>query len=182
MKKKKYSCTPTGKQLPFVGVLLCALLIAFAFMDRWDPDSYYRNQAEFVLWQTLMWGSAATVFGLTISAWGRTMRYVEIYPDHIECKALFCKTFVIEYDKCKVGMDYSYIHGGRLWWIYLCYGNYPKYRVGNQYNRINSLRCTDDFIRIQYYDEVYEALIETLPAKKRKLLQTLRNSNIDEDY
>lgn len=182
MKKKKYHCTPTGKELPFIGVVLCALAISYAYLELWYPHIHYESQSDIVGPRVFFLCVAAVIFGMTIWAWGRTMRYVEIYPDHIECKALFCKTIIIEYDKCKVGMDYSYVHGGRLWWIYLCYGYYPKYKVGNDSNRINSLRCTDDFIRIQYYDEVYEALIEALPTKKRKLLQTLRSSNIDEDY
>ena len=96
--------------------------------------------------------------------------YIELKEQHLECKVLFQKKIIMKYDSCAVGMDYSVIRGRKLWWIYLCYGQLPKYPLNNPQNRINALKCKQGFVRIVYREDVYNALVDTLPKKQRNAL------------
>ena len=68
-------------------------------------------------------------------------------------------------------MDYATTTGSTNWWIYLSYGPLPKYKGNSPANRINSLRTNQEFVRIMYYEEVYEALLQVLPKHQKVCLQ-----------
>jgi hypothetical protein len=81
-------------------------------------------------------------------------------------------TFSLQYEKCTVGMDWHQQNGNKIWWIYLCYGPKPSYRTKNPTQRMNTLKCQPNFIRILYRDDVYEALLMELPKKQRVALES----------
>ena len=82
---------------------------------------------------------------------------------------------MLYYDRCIVGMDYATTTGTTRWWIYLSYGPLPKYKGKSPANRINSLRTKPGFVRIQFYEEVYEALLQVLPKHQKVCLQSAYN-------
>lgn len=98
--------------------------------------------------------------------------HVYLYPDHLVCTRPFRKSVVLYYDRCMVGMDYATTTGSTNWWIYLSYGPLPKYKGNSPANRINSLRTNQEFVRIMYYEEVYEALLQVLPKHQKVCLQS----------
>lgn len=100
-----------------------------------------------------------------------SIRRVEIYRNKIVYKALLpCQTYEIEYEKCNIGMDYSWKSGGKIWWIYICYGPPPRFKSANSPNRMNSVKFKPGFIKMHYNDNVYNALIEVLPKQQRSAL------------
>lgn len=101
--------------------------------------------------------------------------HVYLYPDHLVCTRPFRKSVVLYYDRCMVGMDYATTTGSTNWWIYLSYGPLPKYKGNSPANRINSLRTNQEFVRIMYYEEVYEALLQVLPKHQKVCLQSAYN-------
>ena len=98
--------------------------------------------------------------------------HVYLYPNHLVCTRPFRKSVVLYCDRCMVGMDYATTTGSTDWWIYLSYGPLPKYKGNSPANRINSLRTNQEFVRIMYYEKVYEALLQVLPKHQRVCLQS----------
>ena len=82
---------------------------------------------------------------------------------------------MLYYDRCIVGMDYATTTGTTRWWIYLSYEPLPKYKGKSPANRINSLRTKPGFVRIQFYEEMYEALLQVLPKHQKVCLQSAYN-------
>ena len=103
-----------------------------------------------------------------------TLCLVEIKSDRIICHIPFHKNVEIEYEKCYIGFDYHNQNGGKIWWIYFSYGKMPPYKNPQLGNRINSIKCQPGFVRIMYRDEVYNALLETLPPKQKTALEAAR--------
>lgn len=117
---------------------------------------------------------------------GRLSMECDLVPSHVSLHvfvsgssglqvSLFVKSFVLYYDRCIVGMDYATTTGTTRWWIYLSYGPLPKYKGKSPANRINSLRTKPGFVRIQFYEEVYEALLQVLPKHQKVCLQSAYN-------
>ena len=98
--------------------------------------------------------------------------HVYLYPNHLVCTRPFRKSVVLYCDCCMVGMDYATTTGSTNWWIYLSYGPLPKYKGNSPANRVNSLRTNQEFVRIMYYEKVYEALLQVLPKHQRVCLQS----------
>lgn len=99
------------------------------------------------------------------------VRRVEIYSNKIVCKGIFpIQTYEIEYEKCNIGMDYSWKSGGKFWWIYICYGPPPRFKSANSPNRMNAVKFKPGFIKMHYNDKVYNALLEVLPKQQRSAL------------
>ena len=67
-------------------------------------------------------------------------------------------------------MDYSWRSGGKIWWIYICYGPPPRFKSANSSNRMNSVKFKPGFIKMHYNDKVYNALLEVLPKQQRSAL------------
>ena len=67
-------------------------------------------------------------------------------------------------------MDYSWRSGGKVWWIYICYGSPPRFKSANSPNRINAEKFKPGFIKMHYNDKVYNALLEVLPKQQRSAL------------
>ena len=95
-----------------------------------------------------------------------------LYQNHLVCTRPFRKSVVLYCDRCMVGMDYATTTGSTDWRIYLSYGPLPKYKGNSPANRINSLRTNQEFVRIMYYEKVYEALLQVLPKHQRVCLQS----------
>ena len=100
---------------------------------------------------------------------------IEIQENKLICRGMFpWQTFELVYEMCNIGLDYHGQNGGRMWWIYICEGIMPKYKPGNPANRINSLKIKPGFVKIMYSDEVYDALLTSLPKKQKTGLETAR--------
>lgn len=104
-------------------------------------------------------------------AFPNAIRRIVIYKDKIVCKGLLPnQTYEIEYEKCNIGMDYSWRSGGKIWWIYICYGPPPRFKAANSPNRMNAVKFKPGFIKMHYNDKVYNALLEVLPKQQRSAL------------
>lgn len=174
--KKTYPCIPSAKLFAALSVLMgfVAVGIILFLMNvpiaHWDTTPH----SEKVLVVAVFGTAAAIEFGYAAWGVGRSLRRVTIRRDRIVCTAPFCKDIVIKYEDCRVGMDYSRTNGGKMWWIYLCRGDYADYK--KRFKRINSVKYQDGFIRIAYEPEVFEALIEALPKKKAAALESFRRN------
>lgn len=167
MKMKRYKCVPTafaGLGAEMLVILLWAITVFGSGWREWSKGIY-------LLFAIFMWGAClwSTIWFL------RMCHYIYLYPDHLVCKCPFRKSFVLYYDRCIVGMDYATTTGTTRWWIYLSYGLLPKYKGKSPANRINSLRTKPGFVRIQFYEEVYGALLQVLPKHQKVCLQSAYN-------
>ena len=90
------------------------------------------------------------------------------------CKSPFFRTIEIRYDTCYVGIEPCAPGSIRMWWV--CISDQPIGRVRPlfQAGKINKVRFTQGFIRAQYSDELYEALLEALPKKQAAALQAAK--------
>lgn len=158
--------------LPTVFFLLTILQIVMAL---WVVG-INQNEVAPILWCFSVISFSVAVFALDKAVWR-----VEISQDYLTCKGLLPrKTFVLEYKKCNVGMDYHEQNGNKIWWIYLCYGSPPWYQAKRQVKRINAEAIRPGFVKIMYSDQVYSVLISTLPKKQRSALESsLRCAGFD---
>lgn len=168
MKKEKtkgYACAPSV----VAGAIAMGVLMAALFVALWYCDMLTEP------W-VLVTAGPIEVVGWCGVFWFISMdEHVYLYPDHLVCKRPFRKNVVLYYDRCTVGMDYATTSGDTNWWIYLSYGPLPKYKGNSPANRINSLRTNEEFVRIMYYEEVYEALLQVLPKHQKVCLQAAYN-------
>ena len=166
---RKFFCVPTAIALAIIFGILTLMTTAGVLY----AISYAKNHLEICLLSALPILELFAMFGsLTLAA-----RRVKIYPDVIICKGLFpWNTIRIEYAKCNVGLDFHLVRGEKMWWIYFCYGVPPKYSYNhNSINRINGEKFRDGFIKMQYEDKLYYALLEILPKKSREELIASRS-------
>lgn len=167
MKKNQYSSVPGTIVFPLL-TITCVLFSSWMIYY-----CYCTNQLSvplfivFLLWIVF----AIVLFVCTIPY---SMCKIIINPDHILCKMPLHKNIVLLYEHCYIGMDYHVQNGGKIWWIYFCYGKMPPYKNPHLGNRINSIKCQPGFIRIMYRDEVYDTLLETLPKKQKTALISAR--------
>ena len=99
------------------------------------------------------------------------VRRVELYSNKVVCKGILpSQTYEIDYEKCNIGMDYSFGRGRKIWWIYICYGPPPRFKSANSPNRMNAVKFKPGFIKMHYNDKVYNALLEVLPKQQRSAL------------
>ena len=162
---KKFRCVPIAIGLPVICLVLLLLCLAIAAQCWIDRDT--GGTVVFLILALLALGLAACTFVPGI-------RRVELYPEWIICKGLPGQSFRMRYEDCRVGMDYHEQNGGKIWWVYLCQGEMPRYPKGNPANRINAVKIRPGFIRIMYSEEGYEALMEVLPKKQKTGLVTAR--------
>ena len=165
--KKKFRCVPVSLGLP----------IAFAsasFIQLGLTWVYWTNMHDIkdVYMGIIIFSFGFILAGITLIP---ALKRVEILSDRVICKGLFPReTFEIEYGRCTIGMDSHRQYGRRIWWIYLCYGQPPQYKLSNTSNRMNAVKIQPGFIKIIYSDEVYDTLISILPKKQRTALMTAR--------
>lgn len=164
---KKFRCIPIAAGLPIIS-LGTVVLIALMTWEHWEA----LHDIELVFTELSL-----TLLGIVLAVVTAfpAIRRVEIHSNHIKCKGLFPRdTFVIEYSKCIIGMDYHVQNWNKVWWIYLCYGQPPQYKSKNPANRMNAVIIRPGFIKIMYSDAVYETLLEVLPKKQKTALITAR--------
>ncbi len=164
-KVKGYACAPSV----LAGAAAMGVMVVALFVVLW----YNGFLTEPLILVTAGPIEVGGVFGVF---WFISMdEHVYLYPDHLVCTRPFRKSIVLYYDRCMVGMDYATTTGSTDWWIYLSYGPLPKYKGNSPANRINSLRTNQEFVRIMYYEEVYEALLQVLPKHQKVCLQSAYN-------
>lgn len=169
--KKSYPCVPGSAALQ--GIFLFGLAFYIWMIIGSAQDGQEEAIPGFILFMI-------ATLAFMVWSWSRSMSRVEILPDRVICKAPFCKSIEILYDKCNIGMDYHLQNGGKVWWIYLCYGNKPPYKSKNPSNRMNALKCRQGFIRIMFSEEVYDALMNVLPKRQKNgLIASRRVAGFD---
>ena len=163
---KGYACAPSVLAgAAVMGALATAVLIVL----------WYNGFLTDVLILLIVFGPMEVVGWMGVFWFISMDEHVYLYPDHLVCTRPFRKSVVLYYDRCMVGMDYATTTGSTNWWIYLSYGPLPKYKGNSPANRINSLRTNQEFVRIMYYEEVYEALLQVLPKHQKVCLQSAYN-------
>lgn len=156
---KKFFCTPIGIVLPIVFII--GILI-WSFLMAQIPEGTFILFAIINIFLDLI---------ILIYITNTVFRRVELYSNRIVCKGLLpSQTYEIEYEKCNIGMDYSWRSGGKIWWIYICYGPAPRFKSASSLNRMNSVKFKPGFIKMHYNDKVYNALLEVLPKQQRSAL------------
>lgn len=162
--RKSYPCVPGSSFIP------CLFIFGVFF---WLGNAYYfsKKQPGAAIGMVLF---AIVTLVFTIWCWNKTMYKVEIHSDHVICKGFLCKDVVIDYEKATIGMDYHMQRGCKVWWIYLCYGPGPVFDPRKPYNRMNSLKCRQGFIRIMFQEDIYDELMAVLPKKQKTALTTAR--------
>ena len=156
---KKFRCMPIAIGLPIIFLLHIFVWIALVFWIR---------EIEMTIIAIFF-----SILELSISIYmmSDAVRRVELYSNKVICKSLLPKqAYEIEYEKCNIGMDYSWSRNGKIWWIYICYGPPPKFKSANSPNRMNAEKFKPGFIKMHYNDKVYNALLEVLPKQQRSAL------------
>ena len=156
---KKFRCMPVAIGIPTIFLLniLCWIILAI-----WEREKGMLLLATFFIVIEL----ALSMYYMNLA-----IRRVELYSNRIVCKGLLpSQTYEIEYEKCNIGMDYSWRSGGKIWWIYICYGPAPRFKSASSLNRMNSVKFKPGFIKMHYNDKVYNALLEVLPKQQRSAL------------
>ncbi len=162
---KRFPCVPNASFLPFFYILGEFFLLFVLYMCLTEGNI----AASFVAFLFCV-----ATLSFAVWCWEETMRQVEIKSNHIICRAWLCRNIVIDYEKATVGMDYHLQRGNKVWWIYLCYGPSPIFDSRKPYNRMNSLKCKQGFVRIMYREDVYDTLIAVLPKKQKTALISAR--------
>ena len=166
--RNTFYCVPIAWVLPVMFLLITFLSIFFAlWIMQVDQDAI---DVAIVFWLSALTQFFIFVFTFATAAWR-----VSVQEYSIVCKGwLPHHKFVLEYEKCTVGMDWHEQNGNKIWWIYLTYGYKPSYQSKNPAKRINSQKCRPGFIRIMYSDEVYQSLISVLPKNQNRALEAAR--------
>lgn len=156
---KKFRCMPVAIGIP---------VACMFFMLCWILLMLYIKQDNLHILTFFYISLCIMIAGFTFP---NAIRRVEIHKDKIVCKGLLPnQTYEIEYEKCNIGMDYSCRSGGKIWWIYICYGSPPRFKSANSPNRMNAVKFKPGFIKMHYNDNVYNALLEVLPKQQRSAL------------
>lgn len=165
--KRKFCCIPIAAGLP--AIYLCATIVSLLMAWQYWQESH--DIEELMICLTIAFFSLISALFFFFPA----IRRVEIKQDVIVCKGFLPKNrFEIEYSKCNVGMDYHCQYKKKIWWIYLCYGSAPQYKLNNPANRMNAIKIQPGFVKIMYSDEVYNSLLDVLPKKQQTALVTAR--------
>ena len=163
---RKFRCVPMAMGIPVIFGIFSLFWVPLLF----HLDLFVNSKGE----PAPISGFFVCLFGIglcltvAIVFLGVALRRVEILPDKVVCKGLFPK------DMCSVGMDYHVQNNGKIWWIYFYSGAHPKYKTKNPASRINSVKIQPGFVRIMYSEELYQTLMDTLPAKQCTTLQSIR--------
>lgn len=162
---KKFYCTPGGIILPIMFFAMALVWIALVtYWDDWN-DKDMNVVTIFILSLSLC---------MAIVLLPYCMRRVEIYKDKIVCKSILpSQTYEIEYEKCNLGIDYSWARNGNVWWLYICYGQPPRFK-STSLDRIAAMKYRPGFIKMHYSEELYNALLEVLPKQKRYSLMSAK--------
>ena len=108
------------------------------------------------------------------------VHYFKISDGCLECFTPLRPRIRLEYGSCNIGIDYHIQSGRALWWIYLCYGEKPPYKKQNDpRNRMNTIPCSESFVRMMYNEDLYNELLEVLPSKQRAELMWAKGNTID---
>lgn len=154
--KKWFSSVPGGV------ALLPIWVVGILFFSYMVYHSYDHNESYFIILCFCVWVVACFVC-LIISV-KNSICFIRFSNHGVECIRLF-NYFSLEYEKCVVGLDYSWRGNQKIWWIYLCEGEKPRYK--NEKNRMNAMPCKPGFVRMIYRENLCKALIALLPKKQK---------------
>lgn len=89
---------------------------------------------------------------------------IEIYPDRVVFRTLFCKPRVFLYSElADIGIDYGFLSlDHRQFWIY-----FSKVPLDTRYtHNILRLPFSAESMRVQYRRELYDALLDAMPLDR----------------
>lgn len=162
---KKFYCTPGAIAIPIIFLAMIFVWVALiTYWKDWGSEGIIPLTVAYVL---------LCLTGVIITL-PYAMRRVEIYKDKIVCKCIFpSQTYEIEYEKCNLGINYSWARNGNVWWLYICYGQPPRFK-STSIDRIAALKFKPGFIKMHYSEDLYNALLEVLPKQKRYSLMSAK--------
>ena len=163
---RKFRCVPISAGIPIAFISISALQLGLTWY-------YWINMHDIIdVYAGIVFFSVGCFFAVVTAF--PAFRRVEIFSDKVICKGLFPnQTFEIEYVNCDVGIAYHYQYGRKIWWMYFANDLYPCFKSSDR-KHMNSKKIEPGFVKIVYSDEVYCALIDTLPKKQKIALETAR--------
>lgn len=170
-RKRCYFISPYLFQLTILGtcgILLCTgLTIYFLY----DPSLYSFEEFLNVSWPLLI-PLLCYLLVCIINAY-EYFGIVIFSGSELTCYAPFKKTLVFQYSAIQeVGIDYVWLSVNKQFWIYV--GND---KISHKYcHRINRLPINQDFVRFQFSEDVFNALLERLPHNLQKELYKSRTT------
>lgn len=167
--KQQYLISPYLCQLTILGmcgILLCTALIIFFLYDQ-GQYSVVEFLRERWLSLVLPLGSPVVYFLVCINNAYEYFGYVLITDSELICYAPFRKPLVYKYSEIQeIGIDYVWLSVSKQFWIYVGIDKMP-----NKYcHRINRLPINQSFVRVQFSENVFNALLKRLPHDLQKKL------------
>ena len=156
------------------GLLLCACLtVSFLY----EQCQYNLMSLLSEYWLVLVMLLSILVVYLLIcfhkayEYWG----YITIDDSKLICHAPFRKPLAYWYSEIQeIGIDYGWLSVNKQFWIYLGTERFPI-----QYcHRIHHLPISSSFVRIQFSEPVFNALLEQLPRELQKKLRRSKTADV----
>ena len=170
----KFRCMPIAIGIPIV---FCCIAVFWIFLPMLPDIRFLDFQGNIDPHNGR--GLCAVLVAFSLLGAVLTLRNalwrVELMEHKLVCKGLIPKdTFEIFYDSCNIGMDYHIQNGNKIWWIYICSGTLSDYKDKKYPGGMNQVKIRAGFVKILYSQQVYEALLDSLPKKQRTGLITAR--------
>lgn len=161
--------------LGMCGILLCTALIVFFLYDCKQQTIFEYLKDN---WLSLLLPLVPLIVYVLVCLNNvyEYFGYVEITDSNLICYAPFSKPLVFNYsDITDIGIDYVWLSVHKQFWIYVGIKKVP-----DEYcHRINRLPINHSYVRIQFSEEVFAALLNKLPDKLRKRLQRSKTTDIN---
>lgn len=176
-KRRLYLICPYLFQLTLFGtcgILVCTtLIICFLF----DPSlcSFVEFLGEKWLSLVLPLGCLAIYLLVCVNNAYEYFGFVIISDSELTCCAPFKKPLIYKYSNIQeIGIDYAWLSVNKQFWIY--FGND---KIPHKYcHRINRLPINQSFARIQFSEDVFDALLERLPHDLQRKLYRSKTGDI----
>lgn len=176
-RKQNYFISPYLCQLTILGMcglLLCTVLIAFFL---YEPSHYCIAEYIMESWRSLLLplGSFVAYLLVCINNSYEYFGHILIADSEIICYAPFRKPLHYKYSEIQeIGIDYVWLSINKQFWIYVGID-----KIANKYcHRINRLPINQSFLRIQFSEDVYNALLDQLPSDLKKKLYRSKTSEV----
>lgn len=103
---------------------------------------------------------------------------VLIDESRIVCYAPFRKALIFKYSEIReIGIDYAWLTVNKQYWIYIGSAKIPN----NYCHKINRLPINQNYLRIQFSEDVFSALLQHLPVDLKKALYRSKTLEVTND-
>lgn len=148
------------------GMLLCVVLIV-SFLYVQAPLGIVVFLREHWLSLMLSLGLLSVYLVVCIYNAYEYFGYIQITDSELICSAPFRKPLVYKYSEIQeIGIDYVWLSVSKQYWIYCGIDRIPY----EYCHKINRLPINQSYIRIQFSEKVFAALLSKLPFDLQKRL------------